>query len=186
MARFRANPYARALHEVVLDSAPAREETVTTELEALTAVVEEVPVFLRVMVAPTVPQEEKTRILDEILDSLGVEEPTRRFAHVLQRHYRLEHMAGVLAAYRDRVDRRLGRVRATVEVAGGLDAAGRATVVEVLERLTGSEVIARFTENPELLAGFRARLGSKVFDGSLVGQLDQLRRAIASQPHSER
>ena len=186
MSRFRAAPYARALHEVVLDSVPEREEAVLAELEALARVVEDVPDLLRALVAPTVPQEEKTRLLDAVLDALEVGEPTRRFAHVLQRHYRLEHTGEVLAAYRARVDRRLGRVRATVEVAGTLDAGGREKVVGVLERLTGSRVIAKFAENPGLLAGFRAQLGSKVFDGSLVGQLEQLRRAIATQPHSER
>lgn len=186
MTRFRANPYARALHEVVLDTAPEREEAVTAELEALARTVEEVPDFVRVMVAPTVPQDHKSAILDAVLDGLGVEEPTRRFAHVLQRHYRLEHLDEVLAAYRSRVDRRLGRVRATVEAAAGLDEGSRRRVVEVLTGLTGAEVIAEFTENPRLLAGFRAQLGSKVFDGSLVGQLDQLRRAIASEPQSER
>ncbi len=186
MSRFRANPYARALHEVVLDASPDREEAVTGELEALARVVEEVPDFLRAMIAPTVPQEQKTRILDTVLDTLGILEPTRRFAHVLQRNYRLEHVAEIVSAYRARVDRRMGRVRVSVEVAGDLDAAARDNVVAVLARLTGSEVIAEFSQNPELLAGFRAQLGSKVFDGSLVGQLDQLRRAIASQPLSER
>jgi len=42
-------------------------------------------------------------------------------------------------------------------------------------------VFADFEHSPELLAGFRATVGSRVFDGSLTGQLEQLRRNIASE-----
>ena len=42
--------------------------------------------------------------------------------------------------------------------------------------MVGAEVVAEFEENPELLAGFRVQVGSKVFDGSLVGQVDRLSR----------
>ena len=46
----------------------------------------------------------------------------------------------------------------------------------VLEGAVNSAVVADFVDNPELLAGFRVQVGSKVFDGSLVGQLKQLSR----------
>jgi F0F1-type ATP synthase delta subunit len=42
----------------------------------------------------------------------------------------------------------------------------------------GTDVVADFEENPDLLAGFRVQVGSKVFDGSLVGQVDRLSREM--------
>ena len=43
---------------------------------------------------------------------------------------------------------------------------------------TNQRVVADFEDNPELLAGFRVQVGSKVFDGSLVGQVDRLSREM--------
>ena len=40
----------------------------------------------------------------------------------------------------------------------------------------GTTVVADFVYNPELLAGFKVKVGSKVFDGSLVGQVNRLSR----------
>jgi len=186
MGRFHPAPYAKALLDLVLEKYPQREEAVETELQALADVVHEVPDFLRALVTPVLPQETKETLVESVLDELGIEEPTRRFVHVLQKHYRIEHMRTVAEAYRGLVDRRHGRYRATVEVAGAVDEEARRAIVEALQERTGGEVIAQFVDNASLLAGFKARIGSEIFDGSLVGQLEQLRRTIASQHTVER
>jgi len=176
MARFRALPYAKALFEVVRAQAPDRVEAVIPELERVAEAVEVVPDFLRVLTAPMVAVETKSEILDEVLDSLEITEPTRRFIHVVQQHYRMEHMRDIASVYRDMVDRAEGRSRATIEVAGEPDIEQRRELERALAQVVGTEVTAEFTKNPELLAGFRARVGSKLYDGSLVGQVDRLSR----------
>ena len=176
MGRFRATPYARALYEVVLDQCHQRVEEVVGELESLAAALHSVADFDRVLVTPMVAVETKTAILDQVLDLLGIVEPTRRFAHVVQRHYRMQHMPRIVDMYRELVDRGLGRTRASVAVPVELDEAQKGQLIGVLEAAVGSTVVADFVANPELLAGFRVQIGSKVFDGSLVGQLKQLSR----------
>jgi F-type H+-transporting ATPase subunit delta len=133
------------------------------------------------MVTPTMPPETKTEILEEVLERLGVGTTVRRFVHVLQRHFRLEQMPEILTAYRDEVDRSLGRVRARVELAAPLADRDTTRLVSVLEDVVDATVVAEFVDKPELLAGFRAQVGSKVFDGSLVGQIDQLRRQAGGE-----
>jgi len=186
VGRFHAAPYAKALLGLILDKYPEREEKAEAELWAVAQVVQEIPDFLRALLTPALPQDTKEALVDSVLDELGIEEPTRRFIHVLQKHYRLEHMTQVAEAYRGLVDRRHGRYRATVEVAGPVDDTARRAIVEALQQHTGGQVIARFVGNAGLLAGFKARIGSEIFDGSLVGQLEQLRRTIASQHTVER
>jgi F-type H+-transporting ATPase subunit delta len=176
MARFRALPYAKALYAVVHDQDPRRVEAVIGELERMAEALEAVPDLLRVLTTPMVSVQTKTAILDEVLDSLQMTEPSRRFLHVVQQHYRMEHMRDIATVYRELVDRAEGRVRATVEVAGELDAEQQRQVARVLSEVLGTEIAAEFTFNPELLAGFRARVGSKLYDGSLVGQVDRLSR----------
>ena len=96
MSRFRALPYARALYDVVADSAPERAERVIDELRAVAEALGSVSELQRAMVTPMVAPDTKTAILDQVLDTLGVEEPTRRFVHVVQQHYRLEHMPAIV------------------------------------------------------------------------------------------
>jgi len=176
MARFRAMPYAKALYAVVHEQDPGRVEAVTGELEAMAGALEAVPDLLRVLTTPMVSVPTKTAILEQVLDSLQITPPARRFLHVVQHQYRMEHMRDIATVYRELVDRAKGRVRATVEVAGELDAEQQREVAQALSEVLGRKIAAEFKSNPELLAGFRARVGSKLYDGSLVGQVDRLSR----------
>ncbi len=176
MARFRAMPYAKALFDVVTDQDRSRLEPVGGELDRFALALEEVPELARAMVIPVLGQEAKKDLLDQVLDQLGLTRPARDFVHVLQQHYRLEHLAAVRDTYRELVDRAMGRVRATIEVPGPLTASQRQAIVETVSQVMDATVVADFVERPELLAGFRVQVGSKVFDATLVGQLQQLRR----------
>jgi F-type H+-transporting ATPase subunit delta len=176
MSRFRALPYAKALLDVIRADHPGRQEAVIDELDGLASALEAVPDFGRVLVTPTVDPETKTRILDEVLGALGIAEPVRRFVHVVQRHYRMVHMQDIATAYRDLVDRELGRTHARIETASVCGEADRRRIAEVMSAVIGTTVVADFVHNPDLLAGFKVQVGSKVFDGSLVGQVDRLSR----------
>jgi len=178
MARFRALPYAKAVMAVVKDETPERREMVADELDRVTAALDSVPEFLKVLVSPTVGVEVKSAILDEVLDALEIGQPTRRFLHVVQHHYRMQHMADIEVAYRELLDQSLGRTRVRVETAAALDAVQRDRLVEVVEAVEDTAVVAEFTVNPELLGGFRLQVGSRVFDGSLAGELSRLSREI--------
>lgn len=176
MSRFRALPYAKALLEVIKEAHPERMQAVIEDLDGMATALEEVPEFERVLVTPMVDPDTKTVILDKVLDSLGLTEPIRRFMHVVQHNYRMQHMRDIATTYRDLVDRELGRTRARIEVASDYDEADRKRIAEVMGSVMGATVVADFVHNPDLLAGFKVQVGSKVFDGSLVGQVDRLSR----------
>ena len=53
-----------------------------------------------------------------------------------------------------------------------------------LSRLTGKRMRLRFAVNADLLGGVVARIGSTVYDGSVRGELQQLRRKLA-EPSAE-
>jgi F-type H+-transporting ATPase subunit delta len=178
MARFRALPYAKALLEVVQKQDPQAAEKVAAELDAVAAALAEVPDFLRVLVTPMVDPERKTKILDAVLDELGTSALTRRFLHVVQSHYRMVHMRDIAGAYRELVDRSMGRVRARIETTGELPPDERERLVAAVSAFEGSSVVADFVANRNLLGGFKLQVGSRVFDGSLAGELDRLSRQI--------
>jgi F-type H+-transporting ATPase subunit delta len=178
MGRFRATPYAKALLAVIQKDDRQQLEPVAAELDAVAEALQAVPEFERALVTPMVSVEKKTEILDAVLDGLDIGQPTRRFLHVVQQHYRMQHMPDIAATYRELVDQSLGRTRARVETAAGLDEGERARLVEVISAVEGAKVVADFAEKPELLGGFRLQVGSRVFDGSLSGELDRLSKEI--------
>ncbi len=174
MARFRAMPYAKALHDVVSSQDPGRVEAVGAELDRVAAAVAAVPELIRLLVAPVLPADTKREVFAAVLDILAVSDFTRRLLTVVQQHYRLEHVRQIADVYGELVDRSLGRTRATVELAAEVSAAERERVTAVLAAVLKRSVVADFKVRPELLAGFRIQVGSRVFDGSLDGQLDRL------------
>ncbi len=177
MSGFRAAPYANALFSVAAD--PKVADAMVPQLEKVAESLREVPDFQHVMVTPMVTPEVKTAILDQVLDVLEIKQPVRRFVHVVQQHYRLQHMSDIVKAFRSTVDRALGRVHATVEAAAPMGDRDRKTLLEVMQEIVGADVVADFVEKPELIAGFKVQVGSKVYDGSLVGQLQQLGRQVS-------
>jgi F-type H+-transporting ATPase subunit delta len=82
-------------------------------------------------------------------------------------------------AFEIELDARLGFVRAEVSSAQQLDREQTAALEAGLTQLTGKQVRARFQVDPALIGGVVARIGSTVYDGSIRGQLDNLRRQIA-------
>jgi F-type H+-transporting ATPase subunit delta len=178
MGRFRAYPYAKALLTVVQKEAPERAETIADELDRVAAALRTVPDFHRVLVTPMVSVEVKTKILDSVLDALAIGEPTRRFLHVVQHHYRTQHMPDIAAAYRELVDQSLGRTRARVETAIELGDDAQRRLVDAISDVEGAKVVADFEANSDLLGGFKLQVGSRVFDGSLAGELDRLSKEI--------
>ncbi len=48
----------------------------------------------------------------------------------------------------------------------------------IVEAMEDASVVADFAVNPDLLGGFRLQVGSRVFDGSLAGELGRLSREI--------
>ena len=178
MGRFRAVPYAKALLAVVQKEDPGRAEGVADELDGVTAALKAVPKFHDVLVTPMVSVEAKTKVLDAVLDSLEVGELTRRFLHVVQHHYRMQHMSDIASEFRELVDQSLGRIRARVETATELDEGSRHRLVDAISGLEGAAVVADFEANRGLLGGFKLQVGSRVFDGSLAGELDRLSKEI--------
>ncbi|MCK5377899.1 MAG: ATP synthase F1 subunit delta [Acidobacteria bacterium] len=174
MSRFRAAPYVKALFEVAGSGSAA--DRMTDSLDQVAEILRLVPELQRTMVSPLVPPEVKQKILDQVLQALEIDGPVRRFIFVVQSHFRLEHMSDIAAGFRSMVDRSLGRVHARVEVASVLDETGRRALIDALEKVLATDVVADFIETPELLGGFRLQVGSKLFDGSLAGQLKQLGR----------
>ncbi len=74
---------------------------------------------------------------------------------------------------------------AVVESAAALDAASLEEINQAVEAVVGQKVKLAVETRPALLAGARLRIGGRLWDASLAGQLESLRRAPAqNQDHA--
>lgn len=87
---------------------------------------------------------------------------------------------GVLRAFHRAVAREVARAEAVVEHAGELAPEALQQIGAALEQRYGRKLALRQRPAPELLAGFRARVGDDLWDVSAVGKLARLSSALAS------
>jgi F-type H+-transporting ATPase subunit delta len=135
----------------------------------------------RVFDTPTVPPAKKKAVLDAILARLGDVTPeVRRLLGLLGDRDRLGMIGDLAAAFATRVNEARREAPAEVVSAMPLDAADRSALSTALERATGHRV--RLTErvDPALVGGLVARVGSRVFDGSVARQIERLRERLRS------
>jgi len=94
-------------------------------------------------------------------------------------HGRAAAMTQIIEAVDTILDERLGFVRAQVRSAFELNIQEQAELSGNLGQLVGSRVRMRFVVDPDLIGGVTARIGSRVYDGSVRGQLAAMRTRLS-------
>ena len=172
--------YARALDEVVVAQGLPR-ESVKAQLSDFLAAFETSPQLREVLENPSIPEDQKLRLLDALARRLTLSPTVRNFLAVMIHNLRLEELRQIIAAYLQRADSDTGVAEAEITSAHPLDAAGRHSLEQSILQLAGStSVRATYREDPSLLGGAVIRLGSTVYDGSVRGQLEQMKRQMVT------
>jgi F-type H+-transporting ATPase subunit delta len=77
------------------------------------------------------------------------------------------------------LDARLGFAEAQITSARDLSDAERRALEGQVEKLTGKKVRAKYSRDSAILGGAIVRVGSTIYDGSVLGQLQRIREQIA-------
>jgi len=174
-----ANRYARALVDLVTaPGSPVQPEDAVAQVRAISAMVAGSEELRTALLTPAIPNSRKRAVLGRLLGEMPVSELVRNFVYVIIDHRRIGMLPEMSEAFDLLVDERLGFVRAEVRSASALDARRSAGLEAELSRLTGRRMRLHFSVDSTLLGGVVARLGSTVYDGSIRGQLQQLRRQL--------
>lgn len=172
-----ARPYAEALIKVAgsTDRAVAARDQVRGFVQAMEAE----PALAKMAANPAVPREAKRKVVRAIGTRLGFDDLTFRFVELLLSNYRLQHLPAVLEALEAELNRRLGVAIAEVTTAQALDDQEAARLRAALSKMLDRDVDLKLAVDSALIAGFRARVGSTLYDASLAGQLDRLTARLA-------
>ena len=177
MIRRFARPYAQALIKVAssLDEAQELREQIRAFRDAMDAV----PGIAKMAANPAIPMDEKRGIVRQIASRIGVRELAERFILLLLDNYRLPHLPAVLEALEVELNRRLGIATAEVTTAQPTEDDEVERLRDVLAKMLDQSVEVKLSVDPDLIAGFKARVGSTLYDASLRGQLDRLAQRLA-------
>jgi F-type H+-transporting ATPase subunit delta len=174
------NRYANALADVVL--APASDVKPVEAAEQLRwfdAAVASSSDLRAVLSSPAIPIARKRTIIKSIAGKLGMSRLVTNFVLVLSDHRRAGALSQMVDAFELLLDERLGYVRAEVKSATELNQEQQNALSGELSKLAGAAVKLRFQVEPQLIGGVTAKIGSRVYDGSVRGQLAEMRRRLA-------
>ncbi len=175
-----ANRYARAFADVVMspDSGLAPEDAIA-QLRSIEALLAESSDLLHALSSPAVRKSSKHAVARQLGGELGLSRMVLNLLLILIAHHRIGILSNIREAFENEMNERLGFVRADVFSAQALDPAQTAEIEAALTQVSGKQVRARFDVDPSLIGGVLARIGSTVYDGSIRGQLENMRRQIA-------
>jgi F-type H+-transporting ATPase subunit delta len=171
-----AKRYARALVEV---SPPAELEAIGQEVAAFLETFRAHTAFRLFLINPSVLLRDKLALFQRIADTLGLLSLTTTFLKIILEADRMRLLENILQSYQGLVDERLGRLRAVVTVPGPMDPATQDALRARLGALAGKTVYLEVHQDPAILGGLVAQIGSQVYDGSLRTQLHKLHEQLA-------
>jgi len=177
MASAVANRYARALVDVVLaPGSPLSAEEAVRQLRAVEQMITGSWELRNALSTPAIQTSRKRAVMGKLLEKIPASNLIRNFTFVVIDHRRIGMISEIREAFELLIDERLGFVRAEVTSAASLDDQRRGNLETELSRMTGKRMRLRFAVDAELLGGVVARIGSRMYDGSLRGQLLRMRR----------
>lgn len=129
---------------------------------------------------PSVPAVQKVAVLDAMAGKLGLSQQTRNLLAVLVNHDRIVAVHEVVAEYRKEQQSRMGIYQAEVTTARPLGKEDEAALLEQIGRLAKGKVKATFALDPSILGGVVVRIGSTVYDGSVLGRVERLKEVLTA------
>lgn len=168
--------YARAL---LATAAPKKEvDVVVDQLESLVRdVLDRNPKLEMVLANPKMPIESKWSLIDRVFTG-KMHATLLTFLKVVGRRHRLNAIRAIQKAASKLRDEMANRIQVQVTVSQPLNDAARAALVDRLQKVFKKEVRLDTRIDPSIVGGLVVRIGDTVFDGSIDGQLQSLRKTV--------
>lgn len=151
------------------------------ELGRLVATLEEHPALQAAFLNPGVPPAARKATAGALAERLGVQPEVRRFFELLVEGDRTTLLPAIARVYRARLREQLQLVDAEVTTAVPLPADRLQSLQESLAAKTGHVVSLSARVDPAIMGGVVARVGSTVYDGSVVRQLERVRERLLAE-----
>jgi len=113
------------------------------------------------------------------------QETALRFFLVMTRKNRVRHIDSIISEIKKSLDKKRGIVRASVEFAFPPEKDFESLIMDAAKKRTGAkrvELTGRL--NPELMGGYRLRIGDEIIDASIRSQLRGMETCLAAMSYN--
>jgi F-type H+-transporting ATPase subunit delta len=179
-SRTAARRYARALFDVAVAERLDLVE-IERQLTGFADLLRGHDELERVLLNPAVPAPRKQAATTELVARAHLLPAVAKLLVLLAERDRLRLVPDLLTAYRERLLDHQQVVRAEVTTALPLPPERTAAIERGLERAVGRAVALTTRVDAGLVGGLVARIGSTVYDGSVVTQLAKLRQRLGGK-----
>jgi F-type H+-transporting ATPase subunit delta len=172
--------YATALY--TLADQAGQLEAARSSLRDFAATWENVRELRSVFENPSVSAETRRNVLRDIAQQSGMNPIVRDTLLLVSDRRRLPHLPEIVDAFEALAEKRAGHVRAEVVTATELSKEYFDGLQRTLEQATGKQVVLTTRVDPSIIGGVVARVGDRVYDGSIQYRLNELRDELSRGP----
>ena len=148
------------------------------ELSSLASLYNTSTDFANVVKNPTISQEDKYAIFESLKKSGKISEELYKFIAVLIEKKRLILIADIDKAVKKLIMEAENKVEAEAVFASSAKDDVKKELVKRLEHLTGKTIVLKDKIDPSVIGGVRVKLGSRLYDATIKGQLDKLKASL--------
>ena len=177
-SRASARRYARALFDVVTKSGDV--DTALVELKALGAAFTGHPELRKALTSPGVPLGVKQSVMRDVLALQPVSKVVARLLTLVVENDDIDEIDAIVQAFEQRVLDLHHVVRAEITSAVPLPADKVQAIEASLATAAGGRVVVTPRVDPAILGGVVAKVGSRVYDGSIARHLARIRARLVS------
>lgn len=171
--------YGRAILDLAAEQNQV--DPVSKNLADLAQAWEESEDLREVFENPSVSAQDRKKIVDALASRMGLSPIVKSTLKLLSDRRRTRYLPEIIDAYERLAEDRAGRVRAEVITATAMPDTYFAQLQKTLEGVTGKKVTLIKREDPSIIGGVVARVGDKVFDGSIRTRLDELKDELLAR-----
>jgi F-type H+-transporting ATPase subunit delta len=171
--------YAESVLELAEEAGEA--EAVGEELNGIGEVLEQNPTFAQFLADPGISHAERDRVLGEAFGGAQASPLVWNFIRVLNVKGKLGLLPEIIAAYGDLYDEKHGKVEVDVTVPHRLTADELDDVRQRVGAALKKDAVVHQYVDESLIGGMLLRVGDRLIDGSVKGQLQALRKQMLAQ-----
>lgn len=171
--------YAKALLEIAVERSEA--DAIARQLADLSVTWAASRELRDVFESPAYSQEMRRSVVQAVCSKSGISKTLVDTLRLLSDRRRMRYVPDVADAYRTLSEEAAGRVSAEVVTATSMPESYFTELQATLEKVTQKRVVLKKREDPALIGGVIARVGDKVFDGSLRTRLDELKDELLNR-----
>ena len=173
-----ARRYAGAFFSYINANHASSAAKIWEELSALASLCSTSSDFASVVKNPTISYDEKLAIFAALKKSGKISDELYKFIAVLIEKKRLILLVDIDKSVKEFIMEAENKIEAEAIFVEAASDAVKKELVKRLEHLTGKTIVLKDKIDPSVIGGVKVKLGSRLYDATIKGQLDKLKTSL--------